>query len=59
MNRLRGKDWEAEMNRMSRTDQLKVILNRLKEYKRQGGQDGIDEKIREVERDLKEELKRH
>ena len=45
------------MNRMSRTEPLKVIRNKFKEYKRQGGQDGIDEKIQEVERELKEHLK--
>ena len=52
-------DWESEMKYMSKTEQLKAILGKFKEYKRQGGQDGIDEKIQEVERELKEHLKRY
>ena len=38
------------MNRLTRKEQLKIILNKLKEHKRQGGKDGIDEKIQEIER---------
>ena len=45
--------WEIEMNRLTRKEQLKIILNKLKEHKRQGGKDGIDEKIQEIERELR------
>ena len=45
--------WETEMNRLTRKEQLKIILNKLREHKRQGGKDGIDEKIQEIERELR------
>ena len=43
------------MNKLSREDQLVVILQRLRDFKRQGGEEGIDDKIEEVELRLKKE----
>ena len=50
--------WEEEMNKMSKVEQLKAILSRLREFKRQGGE-GIEEKIEDVEQELKKYLKWH
>ena len=43
------------MNKLSREDQLVVILQRLRDFKRQGGEEGIDDKIEEVELRLRKE----
>ena len=45
------------MNKMSKVEQLKAILSRLREFKRQGGGEGIEEKIEDVEQELKKYLK--
>ena len=43
------------MNKLSREDQLVVILQRLRDFKRQGGEEGIDDKIEEVELQLRKQ----
>ena len=35
-----------------------VILHRLRDFKKQGGEEGIDDKINEVETQLKKERER-
>ena len=50
-------DWQEEMKKMSKLEQLKAILSRLREFKRQGGKDGIEEKIKDVEQELRKYLK--
>ena len=48
---------EKEMETMEKIETLKGILNRLRELKQQGEEDGIEEKIAEVERTLQKYLK--
>ena len=45
-------DWQKEMENMRKIEELKAILNRLRTIKKQGQQEGIDEKIAEVEEEL-------
>ena len=45
-------DWQEEMESMRKVEELKAILNRLRKIKKQGQQEGIDEKIAEVEKEL-------
>lgn len=46
------------MRKLSKVDQLKAILQRLKKFKQQGGDEGIDQKIDEVQSELKRHLKK-
>ena len=41
------------MKSKSKVEQLEEILSRLREFKRQGGKDGIEGKIKEVEQELR------
>ena len=43
---------------MNKVEQLKAILHRLKELRRQGKEEGIDEKIGEVQLELRKHLRR-
>ena len=52
-----GEEWEKEIEKMEKVEQLKEILNRLRELKQQGEEDGIEEKIADVEKTLEEYLK--
>ena len=51
--------WEEEMNKMSKVEQLQAILSKFREYKRQGGGEGIEEKIKDVEQELRKYLNWH
>ena len=45
------------MNKLSKIEQLRIILRRLMDYKRQGGEEGIDQKIGEVQLELRRHLR--
>ena len=50
-------DFEKEMAKMNKIEQLKEILKRLMEFKRKGGEAGIDQKIGEVQLELRRHLR--
>ena len=50
-------DFEKEMAKLSKIEQLKEILRRLMEFKRKGGEAGIDQKIGEVQLELRKHLR--
>ena len=45
------------MEKKSKVEQLRIILRRLMEFKRQGGEEGIDRKIGEVQLELRRQLR--
>ena len=54
----RGEVWEERMNKLSWEEYLEEVLYKLSEYKRQGGGEGIEDKIAEVELQLRKEKER-
>ena len=50
-------DFEKEMAKLSKIEQLKEILRRLMEFTRNGGEAGIDQKIGEVQLELGKHLR--
>ena len=50
-------DWVQEMEKLSKIEQLRAILRRLMEFKKQGGEEGIDQKIGEVQLELRRHLR--
>ena len=45
------------MRKLSKVEQLRAILQRLREFKKQGGEEGIDQKIGEVQLELRRHLR--
>ena len=54
----RGEVWEERMNKLSWEEYLEEVLYKLSEYKRQGGGGDIEDKIAEVELQLRKEKER-
>ena len=50
-------DFAKEMAKMNKIEQLREILKRLREFKRKGGEAGIDQKIGEVQLELRRHLR--
>ena len=45
------------MEKLNKVEQLKAILRKLREFKKQGGGEGIDQKIAEVQLELRRHLR--